>query len=99
MEWGIEIPFDKDYVTYVWFDALINYVTAAGYGKPEQFNDLWANSYHMIAKDIVKPHGVYWPTMLIAAGLPVYKRLSVHGYWLGFADQKMSKSRAMRKIR
>jgi methionyl-tRNA synthetase len=46
----------------------------------------------MIAKDIVKPHGVYWPTMLLAAGLPVYKRLSVHGYWLGFADQKMSKS-------
>ena len=92
LEWGIEIPFDKDYVTYVWFDALINYVTAAGYGKPEQFNDWWTNAHHMIAKDIVKPHGVYWPTMLIAAGIPVYKRLSVHGYWLGFADQKMSKS-------
>lgn len=92
LEWGIEIPFDKDYVTYVWFDALINYVTAAGYGKPEQFNDWWANAHHMIAKDIVKPHGVYWPTMLIAAGIPVYKRLLVHGYWLGFADQKMSKS-------
>ena len=114
LEWGIEIPFDKDYVTYVWFDALINYVTAAGYPVPlrqaqgdkdsavvlspskgaagNSFNELWANSYHMIAKDIVKPHGVYWPTMLIAAGIPVYKRLSVHGYWLGFADQKMSKS-------
>jgi methionyl-tRNA synthetase len=123
LQWGIEIPFDKDYVTYVWFDALINYVTAAGYpvtlrqaqgdknsavvlspskGDAEgevmlrqsqhDFDDWWANSYHMIAKDIVKPHGVYWPTMLLAAGLPVYKRLSVHGYWLGFADQKMSKS-------
>jgi len=123
LEWGIEIPFDKDYVTYVWFDALINYITAAGYpvtlspskgdgahdgvlrqapktetqsgsqdDEMHSFNDWWANSYHMIAKDIVKPHGVYWPTMLIAAGLPVYKRLSVHGYWLGFADQKMSKS-------
>lgn len=110
LQWGIEIPFDRDYVTYVWFDALINYVTAAGYpvtlspskGDAEaevmlrqaqhDFDDWWANSYHMIAKDIVKPHGVYWPTMLIAAGLPVYKRLSVHGYWLGFADQKMSKS-------
>jgi methionyl-tRNA synthetase len=101
LEWGIEIPFDKDYVTYVWFDALINYITAAGYpvtlspskgDEMHSFNDWWANSYHMIAKDIVKPHGVYWPTMLLAAGLPVYKRLSVHGYWLGFADQKMSKS-------
>lgn len=108
LEWGIEIPFDKDYVTYVWFDALINYVTAAGYpstgtggGDPKEvtgqaqnsrFHDWWANAHHMIAKDILKPHGVYWPTMLIAAGIPVYKRLSVHGYWLGFADQKMSKS-------
>lgn len=114
LEWGIEIPFDKDYVTYVWFDALINYVTAAGYpvtlspskgdsanevalrqAQDDQltnFNSWWANAHHMIAKDIVKPHGVYWPTMLIAAGIPVYKRLSVHGYWLGFADQKMSKS-------
>jgi methionyl-tRNA synthetase len=91
LEWGIELPFDKDYVTYVWFDALINYVTAAGYPSTS-FNDWWANAHHMIAKDIVKPHGVYWPTMLIAAGLPVYKRLVVHGYWLGFADQKMSKS-------
>ena len=91
LEWGIEIPFDKDYVTYVWFDALINYVTAAGYPSGS-FDDWWANAHHMIAKDIVKPHGVYWPTMLIAAGIPVYKRLSVHGYWLGFADQKMSKS-------
>lgn len=91
LEWGIEIPFDKEYVTYVWFDALINYVTAAGYPKSE-FNGWWANVHHMIAKDIVKPHGVYWPTMLIAAGIPVYKRLVVHGYWLGFADQKMSKS-------
>lgn len=91
LEWGIEIPFDKDYVTYVWFDALINYVTAINYGSAG-FNDWWSVSHHMIAKDILKPHGVYWPTMLIAMGLPVYKRLSVHGYWLGFADQKMSKS-------
>jgi methionyl-tRNA synthetase len=119
LEWGIEIPFDKDYVTYVWFDALINYVTAAGYpvtlseskvdanaevmlrqapktetqgGSQHDFNAWWAGAHHMIAKDIVKPHGVYWPTMLIAAGIPVYKRLVVHGYWLGFGDQKMSKS-------
>ncbi|MBN8220638.1 MAG: methionine--tRNA ligase [Spirochaetes bacterium] len=99
LEWGIEIPFDTDYVTYVWFDALINYVTAIGYPSTgsgqvdfDSFNDWWSVSHHMIAKDILKPHGVYWPTMLIAMGLPVYKRLSVHGYWLGFADQKMSKS-------
>jgi methionyl-tRNA synthetase len=91
LEWGIEIPFDKAYVTYVWFDALINYVTAAGY-PGDDFNAWWAGVHHMIAKDIVKPHGVYWPTMLIAAGIPVYKRLVVHGYWLGFGDQKMSKS-------
>jgi methionyl-tRNA synthetase len=92
LEWGIEIPFDKDYVTYVWFDALINYLSAIGYGTSADFDTWWAASHHMIAKDILKPHGVYWPTMLIAAGLPVYQRLSVHGYWLGFADQKMSKS-------
>jgi methionyl-tRNA synthetase len=99
LAWGIEIPFDKDYVTYVWFDALINYVTAAGYpstgpgqGASATFSEWWANVHHMIAKDILKPHGIYWPTMLIAAGIPVYKRLLVHGYWLGFADQKMSKS-------
>lgn len=91
LTWGIELPFDKDYVTYVWFDALINYVTAIGYGTPE-FEDWWAVAHHMIAKDILKPHGVYWPTMLLAAGVPVFKRLVVHGYWLGFADQKMSKS-------
>jgi len=91
LEWGIELPFDKDYVTYVWFDALINYVTAVHYGTPE-FEAWWQNAHHMIAKDILKPHGVYWPTMLIAAGIPVFKRLVVHGYWLGFADQKMSKS-------
>lgn len=91
LEWGIEIPFDKDYVTYVWFDALINYVTAAGYPS-ELFTAWWSGAHHMIAKDILKPHGVYWPTMLLAAGIPVYRRLVVHGYWLGFADQKMSKS-------
>jgi len=90
LEWGIEIPFDKDYVTYVWFDALFSYVSplkAVG-----TFDALWPECRHMIAKDILKPHAVYWPTMLLAAGLPIYKRLSVHGYWLGFADQKMSKS-------
>ncbi|HRP68466.1 MAG TPA: methionine--tRNA ligase [Turneriella sp.] len=91
LKWGIEIPFDKDYVTYVWFDALINYISAAAYGTPE-FDERWAGAYHMIAKDIVKPHGVYWPTMLLAAQIPVYKGLVVHGYWLGFQDQKMSKS-------
>ncbi|MBS0618638.1 MAG: methionine--tRNA ligase [Spirochaetes bacterium] len=92
LEWGIELPFDKEYVTYVWFDALINYVSATSYGNPQQFDAWWATAHHMIAKDILKPHGVYWPTMLMAAGIPVFKRLVVHGYWLGFADQKMSKS-------
>ncbi|MBV6493036.1 MAG: Methionine--tRNA ligase [Turneriella sp.] len=91
LKWGIEIPFDKDYVTYVWFDALINYVSAAGYGA-SSFGVRWSGAHHMIAKDILKPHGVYWPTMLLAAQIPMYKRLIVHGYWLGFQDQKMSKS-------
>ncbi|MCX7632152.1 MAG: methionine--tRNA ligase [Turneriella sp.] len=91
LSWGIGIPFDNDYVTYVWFDALINYLTAIGYPEPS-FMAFWENCHHMIAKDILKPHAVYWPTMLLALGVPIYKRLVVHGYWLGFADQKMSKS-------
>lgn len=92
LEWGIELPFDTKYVTYVWFDALLNYITGIGYNQSESFDQYWAHSHHMIAKDILKPHGIYWPTMLLAAGLPVYDSLLVHGYWLGWGDLKMSKS-------
>jgi len=91
LNWGITLPFDEDYVTYVWFDALINYITGPGYPDGEKFRVFWPNAQHLIAKDILKPHGIYWPTMLKAAGIEPYRHLNVHGYWV--VDQsKMSKS-------
>jgi len=91
LNWGITLPFDEDYVTYVWFDALINYITGPGYPDGEKFRVFWPNAQHLIAKDILKPHGIYWPTMLKAAGIEPYRHLNVHGYWI--VDQsKMSKS-------
>jgi len=91
LEWGITLPFDEKYVTYVWFDALINYVTALGYPDGENFKKFWPVAEHLIAKDILKPHGIYWPTMLKSAGIEPYQHLNVHGYWN--SDQsKMSKS-------
>jgi methionyl-tRNA synthetase len=91
LEWGITLPFDEKYVTYVWFDALINYVTAIGYPDGTNFKKFWPEAQHLIAKDILKPHGIYWPTMLKAAGIEPYQHLNVHGYWN--SDQsKMSKS-------
>ncbi|PKN37803.1 MAG: methionine--tRNA ligase [Deltaproteobacteria bacterium HGW-Deltaproteobacteria-2] len=91
LEWGITLPFDENYVTYVWFDALINYVTALGYPGGEKFETFWPAAEHLIAKDILKPHGIYWPTMLKSAGIEPYQHLNVHGYWN--SDQsKMSKS-------
>jgi methionyl-tRNA synthetase len=91
LEWGIPLPFDNRYVTYVWFDALINYVSALDYPDGERFGAFWPVAQHLIAKDILKPHGIYWPTMLQAAGIPVYQHLNVHGYWL-MDEAKMSKS-------
>jgi methionyl-tRNA synthetase len=91
LTWGIEIPFDQRYVTYVWFDALINYVSGVKYKHGEMFEAFWGQVQHFIGKDIVKPHGVFWPTMLMAAGLPLYKHLNVHGFWT-VEGQKMSKS-------
>jgi len=91
LTWGIEMPFDNRYVTYVWFDALINYVSALKYKGEEFFQEYWPNAEHFIGKDILKPHGVFWPTMLLAAGLPLYKHLNVHGFW-NVEGQKMSKS-------
>ena len=91
LEWGISLPFDDHYVTYVWFDALINYVTALGYPDGDNYKTFWPVAQHLIAKDILKPHGIYWPTMLKAAGIEPYNHLNVHGYWV--VDQsKMSKS-------
>ena len=91
LTWGIELPFDSDFVTYVWFDALINYISALGYPDGEDFRKYWSGAHHLVAKDILKPHAVFWPTMLMSAGIPLYKGLRVHGYWT-VNETKMSKS-------
>ena len=92
LDWGIELPFDSNYVTYVWFDALINYITAPGYGEDSQkFQKFWPASMHLIGKDILTTHAVYWPTMLMAAGIKLPKTIFAHGWWL-MKDEKMSKS-------
>ena len=97
LAWGIELPFDRDYVTYVWFDALMNYATFAGYlaqdgtGLPD-FKELWPCDAHVIGKDILVPaHGIYWPIMLKAAGFEVMPKLLVHGWW-NLGGTKVSKS-------
>ena len=92
LEWGIPLPFDSDYVTYVWFDALINYLTGIDYPEGRGYGDFWPVCQHLIAKDILKPHAIYWPTMLKAAGIAPYHHLNVHGYWI-ISESKMSKSR------
>jgi len=91
LKWGITLPFDEDYVTYVWFDALLNYVSALGYPDGEVYKKFWPYAQHIVAKDILKPHGIYWPTMLKSAGIPLYKHLNVHGFW-NINHSKMSKS-------
>ena len=91
LQWGITLPFDPEYVTYVWFDALLNYVSALDFPDGERFEKFWPCAQHLVAKDILKPHGIYWPTMLKAAGIPVYQHLNVHGYW-NIDQAKMSKS-------
>jgi methionyl-tRNA synthetase len=91
LSWGITLPFDENYVTYVWYDALINYITSLGYPDQEKFRQFWPAAQHLIAKDILKPHGIYWSTMLKAAGIEPYKHLNVHGYW-NVDSGKMSKS-------
>jgi methionyl-tRNA synthetase len=92
MGWGIPLPFDPSYVTYVWFDALLNYVTAAGYLQDEaRFQATWPHTLHLVGKDILTTHSVYWPAMLKAAGLPLPRGLFAHGWWT-VNGQKMSKS-------
>ncbi|WP_457553448.1 methionine--tRNA ligase [Desulfobacula sp.] len=91
LTWGITLPFDENYVTYVWFDALVNYVSALGYPDGELFEKFWPTTRHFVAKDIIKPHGIYWPIMLKAASIPIYKGLNVHGFW-NVKGSKMSKS-------
>ena len=92
LNWGIELPFDKEYVTYVWFDALINYITSPGFGKDhESFDKWWPVSYHLIGKDILTTHAVYWPTMLMSADIELPQSIFAHGWWL-MGESKMSKS-------
>jgi methionyl-tRNA synthetase len=94
MSWGIELPFDREYVTYVWFDALLNYLTAIGYladGNEGQFERFWPASFHFVGKDILTTHAVYWSTMLFALGLEPSRCLYAHGWWT-IEGQKMSKS-------
>lgn len=92
LDWGIELPFDPDFVTYVWFDALVNYISAVGYlSDDDQFRRWWPASLHLIGKDILTTHTVYWPTMLHALDLPMPETIFAHGWWLSGQD-KMSKS-------
>jgi len=92
LEWGIEIPFDKDYVTYVWFDALINYISSPKYSEDKNhFEENWPADVHLIGKDILITHSVYWPTMLMSLDLPLPKTIFAHGWWLT-DEEKMSKS-------
>jgi len=92
LAWGIELPFDRDYVCYVWFDALVNYISAMGYRADEgKFKKWWPINYHLIGKDILTTHTVYWPTMLHACGVPQPQSIFAHGWWLMGGD-KMSKS-------
>ena len=92
-KWGIPVPGDERHVIYVWFDALVNYITAAGYpGDMERFNDTWPADLHLVGKDILRFHAIYWPTFLMAAGLPLPKKVFAHGWWT-VEGEKMSKSK------
>ena len=92
LSWGIELPFDSDYVCYVWFDALINYISAVGYRRNDaEFARRWPARCQLIGKDILNTHSVYWPTMLKAMGIEMPKTIFAHGWWLT-GNTKMSKS-------
>ena len=96
-KWGIPVPADEKHVIYVWLDALANYMTAVGYGsddpiEQEKFKRYWPADLHLVGKEIIRFHCVYWPAFLLAAELPPPKAITAHG-WLLFEDSKMSKSR------
>jgi methionyl-tRNA synthetase len=92
VSWGIPLPWDPQQTCYVWFDALFNYCTASGYGTdPVKFARFWPPNYHLIAKDILRFHAVYWPAMLMAADLPLPQQVFAHGYLL-VGGEKMSKT-------
>lgn len=92
VSWGVTLPFDQDQVSYVWVDALSNYITAIGYpSKMEEFNQWWPCEVHLMAQDILKFHAVYWPAILLALGLPVPQSEFIHGFFT-INGQKMSKT-------
>lgn len=99
LRWGIEIPFDTNYVTYVWFDALLNYASAVGFEQPgttrEKLMKFWPDVHHIIGKDILITHSIYWTTMLMALNLPMPKTIFAHGWWLTEQNEKMSKSKGL----
>ena len=94
-DWGVPLPFDPEHVTYVWVDALINYLTALGYGSDDesQFSKYWPANFHFVGKDIIRFHCVIWPAMLMAAGLPLPKYVFAHGFLMAADGSKMSKSK------
>jgi methionyl-tRNA synthetase len=93
IDWGVPVPWDEKHVFYVWYDALINYCTAIGYGTDrERFDAWWPSVHHVIGKEILRFHCVWWPAMLLAAGELPPKRVQVHG-WLLVGGEKMSKTR------
>lgn len=97
LSWGIPLPFSADHVTYVWFDALINYISAVGiFDEKDKYNSLWwqddVNIVHLVGKDILRHHAVYWPIILRALGIRLPTTISAHGWWL-IGESKMSKSR------
>ncbi|MDO8668764.1 MAG: methionine--tRNA ligase [Candidatus Buchananbacteria bacterium] len=92
VKWGIKIPFNDSQITYVWVEALQNYITGIGYGADEEnFNKFWPADIHLMAKDIIKFHALYWPAMLLAAGLPLPKVIFAHGFFT-IDGEKMSKT-------
>ncbi len=91
-DWGVPVPFDNKHVIYVWFDALLNYISAIGYAeKTEQFFKTWPADVHFVGKDILRFHAVYWPAFLMALDLPLPKHVVAHGWWT-VDGKKMSKS-------
>ena len=93
-DWGVPIPWDPGHICYVWFDALTNYVTAAGYAdEPDRFARMWPANVHSIGKDILRFHAIYWPAMLMAAGLELPTQVWAHGF-LTVGGKKMSKTNA-----
>ncbi|MCX7737903.1 MAG: methionine--tRNA ligase [Hydrogenothermaceae bacterium] len=89
VSWGITVPFDENHTIYVWFDALTNYLTAAGY--PDSLNEFWPADVHVVGKDILRFHAVYWPAFLMSAGIESPKKIFAHGWWT-VDGHKMSKS-------